>query len=191
MVSKLIAIVALCCVVLCAGCSESDPVGSVACQEELAEKDAIIAAQESQIRSKENTIESQKNQIDALKLGLSVWENAPQSETIVKGTLRVSAGSYSSSAFTVTSGMRNARVQGHFQEIRGSGFFVYIFDDLNFRNWAARADSSKLYDSGGVVVGEIDQSIYSAGTYHLVFSNRHSWITQKIVDTAVDLWFET
>lgn len=177
MLIKLISIATLCCVALCAGCSESNPVAP--CQEF-----------QSDLALTELVVQEQQKQIHSLQEQLSGYEDAPESQTIVKGTLRIPAGSYSDSVFIVTADMKKARLMGQFQEVRGSDLFVYIFDDLNFKNWAAHADSKALYNSGSVVVGEIDLSIYSPGTYHLVFSNRHSWITQKIVETTADLWFE-
>ena len=183
MLHKVLSIAILCCLTVCAGCSESDPVGSDACQEQLAEKDATIV-------SLERKVQSQEKEIDALERGLSAQENAPRSQSVVKGTINIRAGNYSSTSFSVTWDMKNVRLQGHFREVAGTALYVYLFNDLNFQNWSANADSTVLYQSGEAVIGNIDVPIGSAGTYHLVFSNRHSWFSQKNVEAAVDLWFQ-
>jgi hypothetical protein len=86
--------------------------------------------------------------------------------------------------------MKNARIEGDFQSVSGGDLYVYVFDDLNFRNWKAGGDSKSLYNSGKAVVGKLDTRVSSTGQYHLVFSNRHSWITKKVVRTDIDLSYE-
>ncbi|MFC1713636.1 hypothetical protein ACFL6S_08210 [Candidatus Poribacteria bacterium] len=200
MFRKVIFITMLCCLAVCAGCSDSDPLY----QDQFAQSEATIAAQEGQIAalsqekqaavdeiaSLERKVESQEKEIDALERDVSEQENAPQSQTVVKGRLNVKAGTYSSRLFTVKSGMKNVRLQGDFWEVGGRTLYVAVFDDLNFRNWVAGGDSKSLYSSGEVAVGEINLSIRAAGAYHLVFSNTHSWFTQKNVEATVDLWFQ-
>ncbi len=169
MFRKVFSIAVLCSLAVFAGCTESDPVGSA---------------------SLERQIQSQEKEIDALEVELWAQENAPRSQTVVKGTINIKAGSYSSTSFSVTSDMKNVRLQGHFREVGGTALYVYLFDDLNFQNWSASADSTVLYQSGEAVIGNIDVPIPSPGTYHLVFSNRHSWFSQKNVAVAVDLCFQ-
>ncbi len=170
MFNKILCLVLMCGVVLAVGCGADDPVGPSAKYEER------LAESEETIRSLEQDL----------------WEttHAPKSQTVVKATFKIPAGRYSDSIFAVTSNMKNARLKGSFRETANSPLYVSVFDDLNFRNWKAGGDSKVFYNSGKVVVGEIDLSIQVAGTYHLVFSNTHSWFTQKNVEAAVDLWYE-
>ena len=170
MLSRLVSIAALCCLALCLGCSETDPVD--ACEGLR----LVVQEQEKQIRS--------------LHERLSEYENALESHTVVKGTFRIAALSYSDSIFVVTADMRGARLMGHFQEVGGTPLYATVFDDLNFTNWLAGGDSQALYNSGKLVVGDIDLFIDAPGTYHLVFVNTDSVITEKNVEAAVDLWFE-
>jgi hypothetical protein len=177
MVRKILPLVIMCALLLAVGCSEEDPVDpSAEYERELAEKERELAESEETIQ--------------ILEQGL--WDNlhAPQSQPVAKGVLKIAAGSHSESAFTVTAAMSNARLTGSFREVGGTALYVYVFDNLNFVNWSAGGDSTVLYNSGKVVVGEIDVGIRSPGMYHLVFSNTHSWVTEKNVDAAVDLWFE-
>ena len=164
MVRKILPLVIMCALLLAVGCSEENPVDPCA---------------------------QQAGQIQSLERQLAHYQDAPQSYTVVKGRVTIAAGTYYDTVFVVTSDMGKPRLEGSFDEVAGTDLYVMVFDDIDFRNWsAASLDVNPLYNSGSAVVGKIDVAIRSPGTYHLVFSNRHSWITQKNVDAAVDLWFE-
>lgn len=115
-------------------------------------------------------------------------EYAPESVKLVKGTISISPGRYSDYPFSITSGLRNVSVKGEFESVSGGDLYVCLFDDLNFKNWSGGGDSRALYNSGKVIVGEIDIPLSLPDDYHLVFSNTHSVITTKKVSADVDIW---
>ena len=126
-------------------------------------------------------------QVSALKQEVSSIKNEV---ALVKGTIHVSPLSYYRSMFVIKSDMRNVKLRGDFREAGNTDFYTYVFDDLNFQNWAASADSKAIYSSGKVVVGKISLNIAIPGTYYVVFSNKHSLFTSKNVEAAIYLEFE-
>lgn len=129
-------------------------------------------------------------EVSSLEQELWDYEHAPQSLPLVRGTISIAAGRYYHCPFHVASSTKNVRLKGSFEAVSGGEVVVCVFDDLNFRNWAASADSKALYNSGRLVVGKIDLAITGTGNYHLVFSNTFSWITRKTLKVSVDLHFE-
>jgi hypothetical protein len=111
--------------------------------------------------------------------------------TIVKATINIPAGIYYHSMFIVTSDMMNVRLKGYFQEVNKTDLYAYVFNNLNYQNWSAGANSKAIYTSGKVVVDQIDIPLTIPDTYYLVFSNLHSWFTSKNVDTNIELQYET
>jgi hypothetical protein len=54
------------------------------------------------------------------------------------------------------------------------GFKFCIFDQDNYTNWANGHQSGALFDSGLKTVGEVNTALSKAGTYFVVFSNKHA-----------------
>jgi hypothetical protein len=89
--------------------------------------------------------------------------------------------------------MRNVQVWGRFTAAGGSdaGIEVLIFDQDNYTNWANGHDSVSLYNSGLKTVGELNTGLPSkAGTYYVVFSNKHAIFFSRTVSADVKLDYD-
>jgi len=167
-----------CSAILLSGCGEDT--------EEDAEDEILGYQQEiGQLEQKISVLEANLSecQQDLYKCGQS------SELALVKGTITINPGLYHDYRFEVTSNMKNPRIVGSFEAVSGGALYVYLFDKTNFLNWDAGGDSRTIYASGKVVTAQIDVSIPTPGTYHLIFSNRISWITSKTVDAAVEFQY--
>lgn len=108
---------------------------------------------------------------------------------VVNGLVTVNAGSYEDYTFTVPSGASNIQVTGSFTASGGSGndIKVYIFDQSDFVNWENGHTANTYYQSGQTTTGTISATLPSSGTYVLVYDNTFSIISQKNVNTEVNL----
>lgn len=116
----------------------------------------------------------------------------PQSQNLVNGAITVKADGYYDVSFTVTSSMENPIVSGSFTASGGSGndIIAYIFDSIDYTNWSNNHQSSAFYNSGQVTTQNISTSL-APGSYYLVFDNTFSTFTSKVVNTTVNLNYDT
>src|ERR1035437_6271838 len=114
-----------------------------------------------------------------------------KTSNLVNGAITVKAGSYYEVPFTITNAMTNSSVQGSFNASGGSGndIIVLVFDDTSFFNWVNGHQATPIYNSGQLTTSNINASITTPGTYHLVFSNMFSLVTSKQVTTSVNLQY--
>jgi hypothetical protein len=78
-------------------------------------------------------------------------------------------------------------VTGRIVGISGGGkdFEALLTDDDNFQNWSAGHQSRVYWQSGRVVVVNIQNAVVTGpGTFHLVLSNVFSAVTSKTVQAA-------
>jgi hypothetical protein len=117
----------------------------------------------------------------------------PTSHTLnlVNGLLTINPHAYYYTTFTVPNGASNVQVYGTFTASGGSGndIIVYVMDDTNFVNWQNGHSASTYYNSGQVTTGTISAILPSGGTYCLVYDNSFSIISQKNVNTQVNLGY--
>lgn len=164
-------------------CSIIVSLSLLACGEGEGPTEADISRLERQIHEKDSLISS-------LEQKIFEYEHGTQASTVVKGSIVIFGGQYADYVFSVSQDMKNARLKGNFSSTSGGDLCVLVLDDLNFRNWRAGGEAKAWYSSGQVVVGNIDLPLAVPDTYHLVFSNAHSWITKKTVDVSIDLQFQ-
>jgi len=116
-----------------------------------------------------------------------------QNYNLVNGVITVSAGSYYNISFTVTSAMTNPSLTGSFTASGGSGndIIALMLDDTSLTNWVNGHQVNTFYNSGQLTTSNINVSITTPGTYHLIFSNKFSIFTLKQVSTQVNLrWYQ-
>lgn len=115
-------------------------------------------------------------------------------EAITEKTFTVSAHSFSSYKFSVSSGAVNVTVNGQFtgKDVAGNEVQVYVLSDDAFVTWRNGYAISPYYDSGKVVQGGIHAELpVGEGTYYLVFNNNFSVKTAKTVQADVSLHYNT
>lgn len=80
-------------------------------------------------------------------------------------------------------------VEGEFEVLAGVDVEVFIFDEINFKNWKANVAGVRVwFQSGRVAAGKIEE-VLLPGTYYLVLNNRFSIITRKNVQIKAELRF--
>jgi hypothetical protein len=140
-----------------------------------------------------------------LVLGLvSFAQDAGPAEAIQPigdSALTVPAKGFREYPFTLESGLKNARLVGHFKATGGlhNTIVVCVMNDDQFANWRngkVKAASNlikpyfrgALYDSHEVTRGTIRVNLPSdAATYHIVFYNGYSVLTPKAVKATLTL----
>jgi hypothetical protein len=113
---------------------------------------------------------------------------------IVNGLITVNAGYYEYYPFYVPSGAANVQIQGGFTASGGSGndIVVMIMDSTSFINWRNGHQVNVYYNSGQLTTSNFDVSLPSgSGSYYLVYSNTFSLISQKNVNTQVNLSYKS
>ena len=159
-------------------------------EREIQQKDRLIGTLQKEIQQKDSSISSLEQQIFEYEHEIFEYEHATQTSTVVKGSIVIFGGQYADYPFSVSQNMKNVRLKGDFNSVSGGNLYVVVFDDLSFRNWKAGGEAKAWYSSGKAVVGTIDLPLTVPDTYHLVFSNTHSWITKKTVSVSIGLEFE-
>lgn len=109
--------------------------------------------------------------------------SASAQRVVAEKALTVAAGTYTSFDWNFD---KPTTVKGKFRATGGShnDIEVYILDDDGFENWRNGNQAQTYYNSGRVTVGTYGVTL-PAGSYHLVFNNRFSVVSNK----AVALWF--
>jgi competence protein ComGC len=113
-----------------------------------------------------------------------------KSVNIVNGLITVNANSYEDYQFTLPSSATNVHVSGSFTASGGSGsdIIVYIMDSTEFTNWSTGHQVSTYYNSGQLTTSSFDVALPNgAGTYYVVYDNTYSLLSQKNVNTQVNL----
>jgi len=118
----------------------------------------------------------------------------PQSHNLINATIVMSPSGYLDIEFSVdTEIMHNARVVGSFTTANKSGgdIEVMIMDDMAYTDWIDGHQVSVNYTSGNKTTADIDLSITTSGTYHLVFSNNDPELSSKHLLAIAELkWDE-
>jgi hypothetical protein len=81
-------------------------------------------------------------------------------------------------------GAVSAVLQGNFTASGGSGNDIeaYVFSENDFMNWQNRHSAKTYYNSGRVTANNVSVNLPDdAGTYYLVFDNRFSLFSPKVV----------
>ena len=65
---------------------------------------------------------------------------------------------------------------------------VYILDDDGLENFRNGNETPTYYNSGSVTVGSINK-VLAPGRYHIVFSNRYAFFTNKAVLAQIELQY--
>jgi len=108
---------------------------------------------------------------------------------IVNGLVTVNSNGYEDYTFTVPSGASNIQISGSFTASGGSGndIKVLVLTQSDFVNWANGHSSQCYYQSGQETTGTISASLPASGTYVLVYDNTFSILSQKNVNTQVNV----
>lgn len=105
---------------------------------------------------------------------------------IVDGTFVVSAGSFQSFKFEVTDDMLNPTIEGKFEVIELDAN-VFVFDEINFKNWKANVGGVKVwFQANRVAAGKINRQLIP-DIYYLVLDNTFSLFAPKTIQIKLDL----
>jgi len=128
---------------------------------------------------------------------LAGWK---QDENILAAPFTVGPHTFRYYKFSVPPGSVNMAVAGQFSAVAENGehsfgesntdnnIEVYILADAAFSMWLHGNAASPLYDSGLIPMGTIQADLPAdVGTYYLVFSNKVSPKTAKVVHATVRL----
>lgn len=107
------------------------------------------------------------------------------SRPIVSDKISVEAGRFVYWAFEVT--RRYDVVQGRFRVTAGKDVEAFIFDQDGFENFSNGTRAKTWYNSGRVTVDSPKLRL-RPGTYYLVFSNKFSVVTNKLVEVDIRQW---
>ncbi len=101
----------------------------------------------------------------------------------------VPAGNFHAIKFEVTDDMVNPIVDGKFEVLVGVDVEVWLFSEIDFKNWKARIKPDFFwFHSGRVAAGKIENlGRFPPGTHYLVLDNTFSWFTKKKVQVKVEL----
>ena len=100
----------------------------------------------------------------------------------------VPAGNFHAIKFEVIDDMIFPIVEGEFDVLAGGDINVWIFDEINYKNWKANVAGVKVwFQAVRVAAGKISAGGFSLGTYYLVLDNKFSWFTKKTVKVKAEL----
>ena len=110
---------------------------------------------------------------------------AAHSRTLVNDKITVAANNYVYYQFSVS---KTTTIQGRFRAEGGSGNDIecFILDADGFENWSNGHRVNTWYNSGRVTVANISARL-PEGTYYLVFSNKFSMFTNKVVTATAEV----
>jgi hypothetical protein len=113
------------------------------------------------------------------------------SQDVLGGSFIVEPGKYKVFDIVVTATMKSATVEGTFTASGGNNDIeVFVLDESQYMNWQNGHKFDATYTSGRVTAGKLNVQLpQEAGTYHVVFSNRFSYITNKAVVADVKLHY--
>jgi uncharacterized OB-fold protein len=125
-----------------------------------------------------------------------------QERSITDSSFSVKPGGFSFYKFVVPSGALNATVRGELNSaavpVRNSNgpanedVEVYLLSDAAFVVWRNGYSAGAEYESGRITQGKVDVQLPAgAGVYYLVFSNRFSPQTAKLVHANLLLFYKS
>jgi hypothetical protein len=111
-------------------------------------------------------------------------------QDVLGGSFVVEPGKYKTFTVAVTAAMRNPSVEGTFSATGGNNDIeVFVLEESQYLNWQNGLKFAATYISGRVTSAKLKIQLPETGTYHVVFSNRFSYITNKAVVADVKLAF--
>ena len=115
------------------------------------------------------------------------------SDTLITGVFSLAAREIKRIPVVVGDSMTSVKLTGRFSASGGARDDVEVFvfatrDD--FTNWQSGNAHRAIYQSGRTTVANIDVPL-KAGTYDLVFSNKHAVILLRNIDANVRLEYDT
>lgn len=109
---------------------------------------------------------------------------ADETRPIVIDKISVEAGHYVYWSFEVPQGHAYDLVQGRFRVTAGRDVEAFIFDQDGFENFSNGTRAKTWYNSGRVTVDSPNVAL-KPGQYYLVFSNKFSVVTNKLVEVDI------
>jgi hypothetical protein len=102
-----------------------------------------------------------------LCLQMAAQTDKPEPKVLCESAFTIAAHSSKDCAFTVTEGMKVAKIVGHFSATGGphNSIEVWVLDDDAFVNWRNHRHVTALYNSEKVTQGTIDLTLPHPGKY--------------------------
>lgn len=115
-----------------------------------------------------------------------------KSINIVNGLLTLDPEGYQGYGFKTPSEATSIHVQGAFTASGGTGndIEVFVMDTVAFKNWQNNHAVRVYYDSGRLTASNFDVALPSGGEFCVVFSNRFSSFSKKIVEAVANLLYQ-
>lgn len=113
---------------------------------------------------------------------------------VISTSVKISPGKYKKIPIPINiEGKTNAKFRGNFSAQGGFGDDVkfYVFDKQNFIKWQRGHKNTPLDKSGKIHTYDFEFPINASGTYYLVFDNKFSIVSDKIVDAIADILHES
>jgi len=112
---------------------------------------------------------------------------------ITDGSFTVAPGKFQSFKVAVIDGITKPVIEGNFSATGGNNDVeVFVMEENQFLNWQSGHKSDSAYSSGRVTAGKLKVPLpEEPGTYYVIFSNRFSYITNKAVNAAVKLAYDS
>lgn len=110
-----------------------------------------------------------------------------RSVKLADGDSIVEPGTFVSKRFDAPPRCSELQVNGRFTAKGGAknDIEVYVLDEDGFVNFTNRNHAEALYNSGRVTQATLDLSLPKNRTYYLVFNNRFSVVSNKVVTAAI------
>jgi hypothetical protein len=109
----------------------------------------------------------------------------PTTRTLVSSEFAVPPGYFYTTQFSIPAGTVG-HVYGRFRATGGDNIKVHLMNSDGYENFQHGSEYLTYYSSGKVTVGTIDVRL-GEGSYYLVFENKYSVVSNKIVRADVFL----
>jgi hypothetical protein len=119
----------------------------------------------------------------------------PVTVNIINGPIAIAPSQAMSYHFTVLPRSQYVQIEGSFEASGGSGndVEVYVLDDDGFVNWQNGHSTTTFYNSGKVTRGTLNVVLPATSsqpvTYHVIFNNKFSLVSNKVVSGAIAAHF--
>jgi hypothetical protein len=133
---------------------------------------------------------------NSLARQLGVSSTQPMTVNVISVPFTVAPGQYAYYTFKILPHATNVHIEGTFQASGGGGNDIeaFLLDDDQFVNFQNHHSSPTYYNSGKITRGSIDRTLPStdseAVTYHMVFNNSFSLLTNKVVDGTITVHYD-